>query len=647
MRSLPVLGALVVALTFAAPSALAAPCDVNNCTAQIEAINGVVINDVFTDANGNTAQQLPVYGKLINNWPNCPEHVDFAGAGHSIAPFDCPSQYVTDATSPTVAAGNAFLGAVDRLWWQPCRLADPTLSNGCVANWSCIADGLGGNYNPWQGLVFDLGGPSNRVAVFAENDHGPQPCESLEYTVYLSDNPYAGDVVLDPKTTGVDPNKWNRAVLSKIYTAGWVQVRPPDQGPYGAACGDTADYSVEEDSFVQVFSLPCGITFRYASVVAGNDGLDFPACKYDSNEGEIDAVAGLTESGAAVCPDADHDQYVDCNCMGAPPVCDCNDADPGIHPGAPEACDSPDLNCDGAPSPCPSPLACYQSVCLQACPGPEFPCPAGSSCTTTPQGDLCVPMDCTVGGCPPGGVCKGGVCVPACTNVVCPGNQQCVDGACKDLCAGVVCPAGQLCQGGQCRVLCSCFAGDVGCASQPGTVCDVANGGICSDPDCAGVSCTAPETCDPATGQCVPFCHPGVVCPDGEKCVDPQGCVPNCEGVTCDPGFACDPKTGQCHDKCDGVSCFAPLVCVDGQCVESMTTTSGSTTASSGTGSSSGGQGGASGQVSPGSGCGCRIDGQADARDVGAALLAMVGLAGVAARRRHRRAARAPESAAR
>ena len=49
----------------------------------------------------------------------------------------------------------------------------------------------GGNYHPWTGLVFDLGGPSNKVAIFAENDHGPQPCESLEYTVFLTDNPYA------------------------------------------------------------------------------------------------------------------------------------------------------------------------------------------------------------------------------------------------------------------------------------------------------------------------------------------------------------------------------------------------------------------------------------------------------------------------
>jgi hypothetical protein len=36
---------------------------------------------------------------------------------------------------------------------------------------------------------------------------------------------------------------------------------------------------------------------RYAAVIAGNDGIDFPACAYDSSEAEVDAVAGLTQAG--------------------------------------------------------------------------------------------------------------------------------------------------------------------------------------------------------------------------------------------------------------------------------------------------------------------------------------------------------------
>src|SRR5262249_16092626 len=194
-------------------------------------------------------------------------------------------------------------------WCRPSRLNSPGLTTQaalpCPADWTCITDQRGGNYCPGEGLVFDLGGPSNQVAIFAVNDHGPQPCESLEYTVYLTDNPFAQDRVQDPKTTGVDPSKWNRAVLTRIFTWGWENVRTPDRVNH-LQCGDTTLYSVEDDSFAQVFALPCGINFRYAAVVAGNDGLVFPPCAFDSSEAELDAVAGLTESGSGVCPDADN-----------------------------------------------------------------------------------------------------------------------------------------------------------------------------------------------------------------------------------------------------------------------------------------------------------------------------------------------------
>src|SRR5688572_1533829 len=47
------------------------------CINAIQASGGVV-NDIFTDANGLTAQELPVYGVLFNAWPNCPG-TSFAG----------------------------------------------------------------------------------------------------------------------------------------------------------------------------------------------------------------------------------------------------------------------------------------------------------------------------------------------------------------------------------------------------------------------------------------------------------------------------------------------------------------------------------------------------------------------------------------
>lgn len=654
LRSAPdrLLASLALVLALSPSSALASTgvCDSNPptssdaCIAAIQSAGaGAVVNDIFKDANGLSGPQLPLFGKLFNHKPACAAMTtSFAGcAGVDTGAMDCPGLYTCTSGVPNdFANASAYLDALDHQWWHPCRRTNHTVTNGCsddsLAN--CIADGVGGAYFPWEGLVFDLGGPSNKVAIFASNDHGPQPCESVEYTVFLTDNPYAQEIVLDPKTTGIDPTKWNRAVLKQIFTKGWVEVRPPDPAGH-LACGDTALYSVEDDSFVTVYSLPCGVTFRYTAIVAGNDGLDFPECGFDSNEAELDAVAGLTEGGAAVCPDADKDQYVDCSCTGAPPVCDCNDADPAIHPGAPESCDAADVNCDGQPSPCANPYTCYQGLCLSSCPGPEFPCPAGASCTSTPQGSLCVPSDCTVGGCPPGGVCKNGVCLPACTGVVCPGKQQCEDGVCKDPCAGVVCPAGELCESGKCQVPCSCFAGDIGCANQPGTVCDPSAAGACVPPACAGVTCAPPEACDPTTGLCAPFCNPNVVCPDGQKCVDPNGCVPLCEGVQCNAGFACDPKTGSCVDKCLGVGCLAPLVCVDGECVDTSgstgasTTGSGESSSSASTGSSMGGQGGGAGHVIESAGCGCRTSSGGE-RDTGALALALALLGGVIARRR-------------
>lgn len=649
MNLRPALAATTVlaALALAPGRAQAAVCNQAACTSEILGAAGLVVNEVFKDSLGHDAYSLPVYGKLINNWPGCPERVDFAGAGHSIEPYNCPGQYVGDATTPTVANANTFLSFVDRYWWQPCRLANPTLvdiggGTMCVQDWSCIADGLGDNYNPWQGMVFDLGGPSNKVAIFAENDHVPQPCESLEYTVFLSDNPYALAQVLDPKTEGVDPMKWNRAVLSKIYTKGFVEIRPPDpNNPTYAACGDVPEYSVEEDSFVQVFSLPCGITFRYAAIVAGNDGRDFPSCRYDSNEGEIDAVAGLTESGTAVCPDADNDHYVDCNCPGAPPVCDCNDADPSVHPGAPEACDSQvDLNCDNAAgSACAGDTVCYESQCITPCGGGENPyCAPGTTCKTTPSGNLCVPDNCNCG---PGQVCIDNQCVDACQNVVCPGTQVCLDGQCFDPCANIECPQGQFCQAGQCVFPCGCFAGDIGCNG--GLVCDTGNSNTCVPPACKGVTCPMGQTCDAASGQCVSFCNNDVHCPAGQKCIEPTGCVPLCQGVSCPKDFACDPQTGECVDtSCENVTCFPPQTCVGGVCV----TPDGGATGGGGQGGT-GGEGGGSmttsssgssgGGANPGdpAKCGCRIPGEPDADPLpGAGALALLGIAAAIARRR-------------
>ena len=257
-----------------------------DCTAVIQN-SGAVVNDIFKDTMGHTADQLPLYGKLFNQWAGCtPYEVNPGCAGTSTAPYTCPGAYSCASVGGAFATAATYLDKLDHVWWQPCRLANPALTTigglTCPADWTCITDQVGGNYLPWEGLVFDLGGPSNKVAIFAQNDHGPQPCESLEYTVFLTDNPMANqmtDIVLHPATTGVDPMKWNRAVLSKIYTWGWFNTRTADPATYGASCGDTAQYAVEDDSFAQVFSLPCGITFRYRRSSPATTASTFPSAR--------------------------------------------------------------------------------------------------------------------------------------------------------------------------------------------------------------------------------------------------------------------------------------------------------------------------------------------------------------------------------
>jgi MYXO-CTERM domain-containing protein len=287
-------------------------CDVNPPTstqACIDAIQqtGGLVNDIFKDSMGRTALQLPLFGSLYNIYPGC-DAASCAGCdpGTDTMPYDCLGEYSCQAGMRDTNGFARFtdvaaaVAKLDHVWANPCRLAQHGLVNGCPQYGTCVADGSPGNYYPWEGLVFDLRANANQVVIFAVNDHTPQPCESLEYTVFLTNNPQSQDIVQDPNSAGADPTKWNRAKLSKVFTQGWYTTRTPDPAGHGVMCGDTTAYSVELDSFVQVFKLPSGADLRYASVVAGNDGKDFPQCAYDSSEAELDAVAGLTDNGAGV-----------------------------------------------------------------------------------------------------------------------------------------------------------------------------------------------------------------------------------------------------------------------------------------------------------------------------------------------------------
>jgi MYXO-CTERM domain-containing protein len=151
------------------------------------------------------------------------------------------------------------------------------------------------------------------------------------------------------------------------------------------------------------------------------------------------------------------------------------------------------------------------------------------------------------------------------------------------------------------------------------------------------------QACDPTSGQCASFCNTNVHCPDGEKCVEPSGCVPVCQGVSCPTSFACDPKSGQCVDtSCANITCFPPQTCMGGICV---TPDGGGTGGSGAGGSGNGGSGNggapetssSSSSGAPGAAgkCGCRVPGDTEEAPLsGAGALALLGIAAAFMRKR-------------
>ena len=118
---------------------------------------------------------------------------------------------------------------------------------------------------PSTGIVWDLGGQANQLAVFVFVDHGPVPGEVLENTVWLSNDPNAAD------------GGWTQASLIHVYGDGWST---------GANIAD---------GFVAVYQLASQATFRYASVTWGG-----PGAVVRDGDNEIDAVGGLRVDGGGL-----------------------------------------------------------------------------------------------------------------------------------------------------------------------------------------------------------------------------------------------------------------------------------------------------------------------------------------------------------
>ncbi len=619
------------------------------CLRRIRTLSNVV-EGVFRDSQGRYAHELPSLGKLVNMWPG--ENYNTICNGEFSKPQrNTPGVYCASDWNKTFGQAATYGNALDWKYVNPvrydpanrvtcpikfpamgcfggrcydpeCVRADGTLktcgageickTGACVAGdpgtlAACttvdpqgkgISDGNANFYNPWDAMVYDMGGLANKVAIFAVNDHGPQPCESNEYTVYLTNNPASREIIDDPIKTGADPMKWNRARLHKLYTHGWIDNPSCCDDPKTCAspactlpmAGDAPN--LEADSMVLVFTLPCGIAFRYSSFIAGYDGkgMGEPSagadnCTFHSFDAEIDAVAGLNDDESAICPDKDGDGFPTCDCSPKPVPCDCVD-DPALnpdakkyYPGAPQACDGPQYSC--APTPCPSGTVCYQKQCLDPCKVGEFKCPVGLECrNVTPTGgdngtptNLCIPAACgDAGVCDPGEVCKDGKCIDLCAPPTkCPVGQVCQGGKCLDPCALTKCPVGQLCLSGKCVDNCSCLAPTADAYPCKGATptCDKMKG-TCVGAGCDSTSCTNGQICvaTEAGPTCKGKCD-DVVCPGKQVCDPVKGCVDKCELLTtpCASSQVC--KDGVCIDaECANVSCSAPFVCAKGRCID-------------------------------------------------------------------------------
>lgn len=456
------------------------------------------------------------------------------------APEGGPAAAFTSATDYTYGWNHAledtfnhldcYNGEVDRWYFH----------NAGHSDGDRVCDGEQALFDPSAGAIFDLGGEANRVAVFPFTDHPPLPCESFEYSVWLSDDPHATAIA---DAAHPDPTRWNPAVLTRAFLQGWI---PDADVPGQPRSTDTNNPNLanptQRDGYVQVFALPCGLTFRYASIVAGNNGSPSAACTFYSFDAELDAALGLNEDDTALCPDADGDGFRDVACGGT----DCNDHDPAVHPGAYENCSSPrDLDCDGTPPQCPTSTTCYQGFCAPGC--IEGGCATGFTCVMGDAGvTFCLPAACVGVTCPPGQLCGPMGCQDPCMGAACPTGQVCRNGSCLDPCAGYACPTHQHCAPDATHTpLC---VADCSCLPCGGTgVCN-ATSGRCEAPGCSVLRCAPPSTPD-CTGTTTT-------------------CVTPCGGVTCPLGQVCDSATGHCNrDGCFGVACQSGFVCQGGMCI--------------------------------------------------------------------------------
>lgn len=240
----PAFAALAITAVSAGP-ALAGPCLITP--------SSTVGNAVF----GATVQTFINLG--IDPNTTCIENGDWSDpAGFSLGTYVKGAEGVGFGYDPTSlgaynGAGSAAANANGRdFYWVQDTSANAN-PGGAVGS------------SPTSGIIWDLGGQANQVAVFVFVDHGPVPGEVLENTAWLSNDPNAAAA------------GWTQASLVHVYGGGWS----PDPNI--------------ADGFVAVYQLPSAATFQYVSVTWGG-----PGAIVRDGDNEIDAVGGLNFEGGGL-----------------------------------------------------------------------------------------------------------------------------------------------------------------------------------------------------------------------------------------------------------------------------------------------------------------------------------------------------------
>src|SRR5690606_24494318 len=175
------------------------------CLNALTALRGpdAVVDDIFQTSDGRYAPQL-TFGTYLRGANGCAGWTGWAASptdpaapgAHEPIRRTFLHQYICNNGRPHDEVAR-YANSLDWYWTQVLR----TNAAGVA-----VPDGAGTDYEPSRGRIYDLGGEANRVAVFPISDHGPLPCESFEYTIWLSNNPDAVEIAPE---SAPDPNKWN------------------------------------------------------------------------------------------------------------------------------------------------------------------------------------------------------------------------------------------------------------------------------------------------------------------------------------------------------------------------------------------------------------------------------------------------------